>query len=246
MTIPKKIHYCWFGSAKIPADLQKCMQTWQDNLPDYEIICWDEKKFNPDSVKFTREAYQAEQWAFVADYARLLALYTIGGIYLDTDIIVKKNFSAFLAYGFFSAVEHQPRAKRQIPGILMAVLGSRAGHPFIKDCMNWYESNPFILPDGSQNISIIGPGIYAKIAEKYGFQYKNELQMLKNNMVIFPSAVFSTNSIDAVKDAYAVHYCNASWQPMDYLKILRRNKFMRRIFGLKPFRTVDDIIKGNF
>ncbi|MDR1324004.1 MAG: hypothetical protein LBK68_06170 [Candidatus Margulisbacteria bacterium] len=246
MTIPKKIHYCWLGNAKIPAELQKCMQTWRDKMPDYEIICWDEKRFDINSVKFVQEAYQARQWAFAADYIRLYALYTEGGIYLDTDVIVKKSFNEFLQYDFFSAVEYQTTAKKQIPGILMAVLGSVARHLFIKDCLAWYESNPFILSDGSQNISLIGPGIYARIAEKYGFQYKNETQFLKNNMVIFPSTVFSTNSIDVAKDVYAVHYCNASWQSKDWLKFFRRNKFIREIFGLESFKTITDIINGKF
>ena len=44
--IPKKIHYCWLGPHTIPESLAKCMNTWRQVLPDYEIICWDAKKFD--------------------------------------------------------------------------------------------------------------------------------------------------------------------------------------------------------
>ena len=27
-TIPKIIHYCWFGGKPIPEDLQKCIDSW--------------------------------------------------------------------------------------------------------------------------------------------------------------------------------------------------------------------------
>ena len=37
------------------------------------------------------------------------------------------------------------------------------------------------------------PDIYAMMAEKYGFKYKNELQRLKNNMLILPSEIFGGN-----------------------------------------------------
>lgn len=42
MSIPKKIHYCWFGSAEKPDSVKKCIASWEKYLPDYEIIEWNE------------------------------------------------------------------------------------------------------------------------------------------------------------------------------------------------------------
>ena len=46
MSIPKKIHYCWFGGNPLPELAQKCIDSWKKYLPDYEIIRWDESNFD--------------------------------------------------------------------------------------------------------------------------------------------------------------------------------------------------------
>ena len=40
-TIPKIIHYCWFGGKPIPEDLQKCIDSWS-RLEGYRVMRWDE------------------------------------------------------------------------------------------------------------------------------------------------------------------------------------------------------------
>lgn len=55
--------------------------------------------------RFLRECYKKGLWAYVADYVRYWALYNYGGIYLDTDIQLVKNFDAFLEKGFFVSIE---------------------------------------------------------------------------------------------------------------------------------------------
>ena len=90
--IPKKIHYCWLSGDPLPEKIQQCMQTWQRTMPEYELVLWDTNKFDITSIPFVHEAYQQRKWAFAADYIRLYALYTEGGIYLDTDVIVKQKF----------------------------------------------------------------------------------------------------------------------------------------------------------
>ncbi|MDR2398598.1 MAG: glycosyl transferase, partial [Spirochaetaceae bacterium] len=106
MSIPKKIHYCWFGKNKMSKRLTSCIETWKSVMPDYQIICWDETNFDITSIPFVAEAYRAKKWAFVTDYVRLYALYIEGGIYLDTDVVVTKRFDNFLENDFFSAVEY--------------------------------------------------------------------------------------------------------------------------------------------
>ena len=38
MSIPKVIHYCWFGRNPKPELAQKCIKSWKKYLPDFEII----------------------------------------------------------------------------------------------------------------------------------------------------------------------------------------------------------------
>jgi hypothetical protein len=269
MTIPQKIHYCWLSGEAIPKHLQKCMQTWRDKMPDYEIVLWDKNKFDINSVDFVREACAVKKWAFAADYIRAYALYTEGGIYLDTDVIVRKSFNDFLQYDFFTAVEYSPNVVKKAnslarlnadgspivsgegdnaPGIALqaAIMGSRAGHPYLRDCLNWYASRHFILPDGSYNMQPIAPAIYANLAQKYGFRYRNASQKLAENMFVFQSYVLATNRAEALPDSYAVHCCNDGWRDWRYRLYLKlaRNNLVRRLTGRKPLLSVNDIITG--
>ena len=103
--IPKVIHYCWFGKKELPVKLKKCIDSWSREMSDYQIIKWDESNFDVESTKWTSQAYSEKKYAFVSDYVRLLVLYEYGGIYLDTDVMVKKSLTPFLKYNAFTGFE---------------------------------------------------------------------------------------------------------------------------------------------
>lgn len=96
--IPKKIHYCWFGRGPKSELIQKCIASWRKHLSDYEIIEWNEDNFDVNQNRYTEQAYNSKKWAFVSDFARLKVLYDQGGIYLDTDMYLLKDFDDFLVY----------------------------------------------------------------------------------------------------------------------------------------------------
>jgi hypothetical protein len=231
--IPKTIHYCWLSGEAMPNSLRRCMETWKRVLPDYQIIKWDTSNFEVNSSLFVSEAIQAKKWAFASDYIRLYALYTEGGIYLDTDVFIRKKFDDFLSHKFFSAVEYHPRisekgnlkeminddgtAKERNPakpgiGLQAAILGSVRGHPYVRDCLNFYDDRHFINESGEFFDKAIAPGIFAMIAEDYGFRYKNQLQTLKEDMLILPSEVLASSEQLATRDSYAIHCCEGSWR----------------------------------
>ena len=103
--IPKIIHYCWFGGKPLTEKAEMCIASWKKFLPDYEIRRWDESNFDLDISKYVRQAYDAQKWAFVADYFRFWALYNFGGIYFDSDVEVVKSFDEFLSYDLFTGYE---------------------------------------------------------------------------------------------------------------------------------------------
>ena len=234
--IPKKIHYCWFGGNEIPSMLQKSMATWNEFMPDYELVLWNEDNFDTNSVKWVKEAISVKKWAFVADYVRLYAIFTEGGIYLDTDVIVKNSFDRFLEHNFFTAVEDNKSQKGRRFLVQTAIFGAVAKHPYLKDCMNWYENKHFILQDGSFSDSFIAPDIYAQVAEKYGFIHKDDLQTLDNGMVIYPSDFFTNEKSRYSKDTYAIHWCSGSWR--DRKNILKKilSPIYRKMLCLKGLK----------
>lgn len=103
--IPKVIHYCWFGRNKKPELVQRCIASWRQYCPDYEIIEWNEDNFDVDMIPYTKDAYADKKWAFVSDYARLWIVYTQGGVYLDTDVLLKQTIEELLQYDCWLASE---------------------------------------------------------------------------------------------------------------------------------------------
>ena len=103
--IPKKIHYCWFGRGPMPELALKCLNSWKVNLPDYELIVWNEDSFDITTNQYVKEAYESRKFAFVTDYVRLYALYHYGGIYMDTDVEVLKPLDNFLNHKAFTGCE---------------------------------------------------------------------------------------------------------------------------------------------
>ena len=103
--IPKIIHYCWFGGKEMPELMQKCIASWKQHLPDYELHLWNEQNFDLDRFPYAREAYDNKKYAFVSDVARLWALKEYGGIYLDTDVEVLRPLDDFLHLPAFMGYE---------------------------------------------------------------------------------------------------------------------------------------------
>ena len=226
--IPKIIHYCWFGRNPLPDSAKKCIESWRKFFPEYEIKEWNEDNFDVDSVPWVKEAIQKKKWAFASDYIRLYALYTEGGIYMDTDVKVFRSLSKFLFWDFFSAVEYHPDLFHKIGkyqennledgiigicgmGILAACMGAKQGNAFVRECLDFYESRHFIQEDGSLFTNIINPTIIASIAVRHGFLFKNKNQLLDGNMMIYNSSVLAGDPKTRTKESYAVHYCDNSW-----------------------------------
>ena len=56
MSIPKIIHYCWFGGKEIPQDLKNYMDSWKTYLPDYRIMEWNETNVDLEANEFIKAA----------------------------------------------------------------------------------------------------------------------------------------------------------------------------------------------
>ena len=76
--IPKTIHYCWFGKNPKPIKVKKCITSWREKCPDYQIIEWNEENFDCTSNKYYKWCYDNGKWAFLSDLARLEIIYKNG------------------------------------------------------------------------------------------------------------------------------------------------------------------------
>lgn len=212
--IPKTIHYCWFSGEKKPALIQCCIDSWSKVMPDYTIKCWDGNSFEFDSVPFVRDAMAAKKYAFAADYVRLYALFSEGGIYLDSDVLVRKPFDCFLADLLFCGTEAYWKKEELLYRMEPAIMGAEKGHPFIKQCMSIYEERDFTLKRGE--LDIVMPAVISEYAVQLGYRYKNEKQFF-NDITVYPTDVFANTlnkDIEIGDSVYAIHQNAGSW--IDY------------------------------
>lgn len=236
--IPKVIHYCWFGGKEKPNLLKHCITTWRRRLPDYEIREWNESNFDVNIAPLCQEAYAAKKWAFVADYCRIYALATVGGIYLDTDIIVLRPFDEFLKYGFCSCQEFQPwvfsndvanlnadgtrkegfNGHIKGLGIQSGVIMAEKGHPYMMDCLDYY--NNLHLPERMEEIIVCR--ILSQLLEKYGYRYINQRQVLKENILIDQPSTFANMTV-LNSESFAWHLYYRSWGDKFSIKQKIRN-----------------------
>ena len=145
--IPHAIHYCWFGGSSLPERLVQCVVSWRALCPGYEIIRWDETNYDVTRIPYMKEAYQAEKWAFVSDYARLDVVYRHGGIYLDTDVEVLKPLDDLCHHEMFVGFE----SNRQVAFGLG--FGAVKGHPVLRQLLERYAQEAFLETDCTEMVA---------------------------------------------------------------------------------------------
>jgi hypothetical protein len=132
-----------------------------------------------------------------------------------------RRFDEFLKHGAFSSVEYTPKFYKQRNehnphtgyGIQAAIIVAEKGHPFIKQCLEYYHVAVY---DINLNFSSAGiaPYVMAKQAEAFGFRYDFDIkkpQHLSENIVIYPPSVFASAYVCADMKSYALHCSAASW-----------------------------------
>ena len=212
--IPKIIHYCWFSGDKKPESIQHCIDSWKRVMPDYEIRCWGPDSFDFDSIPFVKEAFEARKWAFVADYIRQYAIYTYGGIYLDSDVEVYKTFDEFLDEKCFIGTE-VTYVKEKIVEISpeIAIFGAEPGMEWQKELLEYYKNRHFLRKTFLDTWYDLTPAprIVFHVLEKRGYVRKDEDQLLDDGSKVFSSAIF-TNITYPQNSPYAIHKFASSWR----------------------------------
>lgn len=242
--IPKTIHLCWFSGDEFPNNVQRCIDSWKEHLPDFEIKVWNAEMALATDIPFVREAIKVKKWAFAADVIRLYALYTEGGVYMDTDIFIRKRFDEFMnndvvlfqEYHNFivnsqSEISLDKEGNRKpevsvVPGIGIqaAFMMSVKGAPFIKHLFDYYKDRHFIIDSLKYDMEVIAPSIFALRAEKFGYKYIDEKQEL-GTVTIYPSCFVAGLVEEVTSDSFAIHECANSWKKDTFIKILKRKIF---------------------
>lgn len=143
------------------------------------------------------------QYAFVSDVARLYALVTEGGIYMDTDVEVYKSLDEFLTDDGFTGFEDT-----NYPAC--ATMGAVPYNPVINMMLDYYENIDFVTypvwTDYIKNQET-STCIYSNILGLLGVnrQAKNIVQKIKY-FTVYPQSYFFTQG-----EGYTWHSFNGSW-----------------------------------
>lgn len=199
--IPKIIHYCWFGGNPLPGELQKYVETWKKYCPDYEIKLWNEESFDIEGHIFTKTAYAARKFAYVSDYVRAYALNKFGGIYLDTDVELKKNLDVFLNHEAFTGFETKGSP-------FTALWAAIPEHSLTQKVLSYYDGREYLDSQETNTKSVS-----ASLIDEFGIDpTKNVLQVGNdgiNSIHIYPAEYFC---LDLLPN-YATHHFFGSWLP---------------------------------
>ena len=226
--IPKIIHYCWFGGKPLPKLAKKCIESWKKYLPDYEIKEWNESNFDVNIIPYTQEAYKANKYAFVSDYARFWILYKYGGIYFDTDVEAIKNMDSIIARGAFMAREDKGHGYPQVATGL--VVGCESDDKIIAEILKKYNLRRFIDEENDSDIINVVHIVSSLFVER-GLTGDNTIQKIANYS-IYPSEYFcpmdsDTGAITKTCNTYAIHWYAGSWLNKKH----RVNKRIKKIIG---------------
>lgn len=229
--IQKKIHYIWLGNKPMDKTSIMCINSCRRACPDYEIKIWDEKELNLKQIsknnKFLDICLKLKLWAFASDYLRLYILSKEGGIYLDTDVEVIKNFDSMLDEVFFVGREMGDY-------IGTGIIGADKNSKILKSLIEFYDQEIWNV-DYYNNPIIFKNVIFDE--KNSNFDYK-----------IFPVNYFSpynpykklNKDIIGNQDTVCIHWYNANWGISRKGYVFLNTKHIK-----KPLNKIVQIIRKN-
>lgn len=201
--IPPVIHCGMFGDYTPSYLDMECMISWRRVMPEASVKIWN--SHTSPVNEFTRCANPIN----MSNYMKFWTLYNFGGVFLDFDVEVVKPFDltqeAFV--GFQKTHEEQDC-------INTAVLGSRAGHVFVGDCLKEIEKI-----GGHHKWPVdFGCGIPTAWLYANGMKGVNSEQTVRGVKVyttdrFYPWLYGEKATMDKVTErTYAIHHWEGSWK----------------------------------
>lgn len=211
----------------MPPQYKAFIESWKKYCPEYQIVQWDEENFDIDSNQYCKQAYDAKQWAFVSDYARLKIIYENGGIYLDTDVELVKSMDNLLGNKAFIGFQNDYEVNTGLG------FGAEKHNEAIKSMLSMYNSRRFIGKNGEYN-RIPCPATNTVALIPYGLKIgpinSMTIQLLKD-IAIYPEEYFNpmnrnNGKINVTDNTYTIHHYAGSWSSGKSKKLSKIKKVM--------------------
>jgi hypothetical protein len=227
--IPKTIHYCWFGDNPKSELIKKCIESWKEFAPDFDIVEWNETNFDISKYKYAKQAYEKKNYAFVSDVARFDVLNTYGGIYLDTDVELIKPIERLLNNNLFMGYDQK--------GLIATglIMGSEPKKEMLEEILEYYSKKSFLLQNGlPDNTTVVT--IVSDILKGNGFILNGDYYEDPSTLTLYPSELFDpfdyeNDRMKITDSTISIHHYAASWKSENDKRIYRIGKLIKKIVG---------------
>lgn len=212
--IPRKVHYIWFGGKPKPPAMEAAIANWRRLLPGFEVVEWNEGNVNMEAHPWMARMHAEGRYAFASDFARLMVLQRHGGVYMDTDMELKKDLSPFLDERCLWSFEMDSF-------LATCFFACEPGHPLLAELMRQY--------DGLQ-----APVVNNVILTEYflrtwpAFRLNNKDQRFGDGIRVLPKEYFVIPSFQRDKN-YAVHNADNAWK--GHRRKFRTGRLVRQALG---------------
>lgn len=145
--IPKKIWTFW-DSDEIPPFVQKCINTWRVNNPDYEVNVLNND--NLTQYLDQEEVTQIKNWKHntfpqrMSDLVRLALLAKYGGVWMDASIICNKSLNWIQGLGSCIMYSLPHKEKYDEPVLENWFIACTENNQFIKELNSEFRSVGFM------------------------------------------------------------------------------------------------------
>jgi len=213
--IPPRIHYIWFGGTPMPAPFARNVARWRALMPEVEVIEWNERNFDVEAHPWMARMHREKRWAFASDVARLMVLRDHGGVYLDTDMELRRSLAHFLSHESFWGFEYDTF-------LSTAIIGSRPGHPLLDALLGAYDTaaQPVV-----NNVLVTRHFIRAYPR----FELNNREQLLDGGVRVYPKEYFIVPGFNRSM-SHAVHHAANHWDDERRGRI-RPGRLVRSVIG---------------
>ena len=241
--IPRIIHYCWFGRGALTSLAKKCIASWRQFFPDYEIKEWNEDNFDVNIIPYTADAYKEGKYAFVCDYARFWVLYHFGGVYFDTDVEVIRPIDDVLEKGPFMGFEQLYPCLSVAPGLGLA---AEPGMDIYQSILDRYEQMSFFSANGAINSYTMIPMV-TDLLKEMGLAGNGTIERIAG-VDIYPPDWFNpfddaTGRLRKTENTRTIHWFAKSWMPAESALKTWTKRLLRRFFGTERLTKLGQFLK---
>jgi predicted O-methyltransferase YrrM/mannosyltransferase OCH1-like enzyme len=153
-SIPKIIHLLFFGETDFQPYHYKCITSMIKAMPNYKVVIYNKvepignaywdclKKFSVVNIEkieppITFDGFDLKHFQYKADVVRIEKLYEHGGIYLDIDMLIFKNFEKIFESGHDFYIS---RENYDGEGLINAFIASKPKNEFLKIWLDSFKT----------------------------------------------------------------------------------------------------------